>query len=54
MKQNQAEHDLIFNTVKSILDRVVPHAINLLKNSIATQCAIQLKEVVRVKQRDEE
>lgn len=52
--KGDAEHHLIANTVKSILDRCAPGLSNVIKNAIAIQCAIALKQLVRVKERDEE
>ena len=51
MSQLSAEHHLIFNAVKSCLNHV--DISNQAKNAIAMQAAIVLRDLVRVKERDE-
>lgn len=47
------EHILIFNVVKDSLNTSAPGLSELMKNAIATQIAIKLRGLVRVKERDE-
>lgn len=48
-----AEHVLIFNCVKGVLINAAPGLSEAIKNGIAIQIAIQLRSLVRVKERDE-